>query len=63
MPDGTLKEQERDNARDGILAALGEPPPAPAEPPSAAEAAGQPEEAGQPDGIEDPGEPEVPGAH
>jgi hypothetical protein len=32
MPDGTLKEQERDNARDSILAALGLPLPVPAAP-------------------------------
>jgi hypothetical protein len=50
MPDGTLKEQERDNARDGILAALGLPLPVPAAPASAAEAA------------EESGGPEVPGA-
>jgi hypothetical protein len=48
MPDGTLKEQKRDTARDSILAVLGGPLPVPAGPATAGEAAGQPEEPGAP---------------
>jgi hypothetical protein len=44
MPDGTIKEQERDTPGDSILAALGRPIPGPAEPAPAARAAGQPDE-------------------
>ena len=43
MPDGTIKEQERGTARESILAALGEPPPAPPDPPEAPGPAAGPE--------------------
>jgi len=39
MPDGTLKEQEHDTARDSILAAFGQALPSPADPPGLAETA------------------------
>jgi hypothetical protein len=49
LPDGILKEQERDTARDSVLAALGEPLPVPAQAIPLAEPAGQPEEPGEPE--------------
>ena len=45
MPDGTIKEQERGTARESILAALGEPPPAPPDPPEAPGQAAGPRDA------------------
>jgi hypothetical protein len=44
MPDGTIKEQEHDSARDSILTALGRPLPVPTEPAPAIESAGRPKE-------------------